>query len=314
MGAELYREEPAFRDAVDRCCASPALRDAPEIAASFRGDLGDRRLSRLDQQSTLSVLKLAQIELWRAHGVTPGAVFGVSGGEMTAAYAAGMVDLDGILRVLRTSSRFVFLGKPEPHVLFGIEASSEEAKLIARRAPCDMIFVGSVTSRSSMVIVPTEEESAGRQYLRDTTVIEKEMASDARYHAPRDPIEEERHTRELSDVATRAPGVPCYLASAGRRAVTEPPDGRFWTRLLARPFYVDEAVAAAVADGWRQILALGPTDRLKPWMQATYDAHGARMEFVSSMREGESDLRAWRAARRAIRWRGPLHRLTAPAP
>jgi acyl transferase domain-containing protein len=224
-----------------------------------------------------------------------------------------MLDLEDALRVSRTSTRFV-LERPEPHHLFAIEASSLEAKRIAERAPCDMLFVGSVGPRSSMVIVPVADAAAGRQYLRETAVIEKELASDARYHARRDPVEEERHTLALSDVAARAPAVPCYLASTGGCPVTEAPDGRFWTRLVTRPFYVDEAVAAAVADGWRRVVAIGPTDRLRPWMQETFDAHGVKMEFVASMREGVSDLRSWRSARRAMRWRGALHKLSAAAP
>ena len=304
MGAELYRAEPAFRDAVDRCCASPALHDAPDIAASFRGELGDRRPSKLDQLSAISVLQIAQVELFRAHGIRPGAVLGVSSGEIRGAYAAGILERDEALRVSRAVSRLS--EEPDPHHVFGIEASSAEAKLIARRAPCNMVFVGSVTPRSSTVLVPVGEEEVGRRYLQDTTVIKKELASRAKYHAPRDPILHERLAAELGEVTARPPDVPCYLASAGRRAVTQPFDSRLLIWGAMRPFYFDEAVAAAIADGWRQVLALGPTDRLKPWMQATFDAHGVRMEFVASMREDVSDLRAWRSARRAIRWHGAV--------
>jgi cytochrome P450 len=77
-----------------------------------------------------------------------------------------------------------------------------------------------------------------------------------------------------------------------------------------RPFYFDDAAAAAVSDGWRQVLALGPTDRMESWLRATFDARGARMDFVASMREGVSDLRAWRSARGAMRRRAAMRALT----
>lgn len=304
MAAELYRAEPIFRDAVDKCCASPALHDAPDVAASFRGELGDKRLSKPDGLSAIAVLQIAQVELWRAHGVRPGAVLGLSGGELRGAYAAGIFDRDEALRVSRAVSRLS--DEPDPHHLFGIPTSSPEAKLIARRAPCNMVFVGSLTPGYSMVIVPVAEEEVGRQYLQDTTVIIRELASKVRYHAPRDPIRLERFTAELGEVTARPPDIPCYLASAGRRPVTHAIDSHSVIWGATRAFYFDEAVEAAVADGWRQVLGIGPTDKLKALVQVSFDAHGAKMDYVASMREDGLDRSAWLSARRAMRWRATM--------
>ena len=103
-GEALYRREPVFRHALDRC---------EEIALS---DRGESLLSvMLDARNSAENLGLAEASpwgiaagyalgsaltaLWKSLGIVPAAVFGNGFGEITAAQAAGVLTLEEGMRL-----------------------------------------------------------------------------------------------------------------------------------------------------------------------------------------------------------------------
>ncbi|MCF6525323.1 type I polyketide synthase [Streptomyces sp. JJ36] len=91
MGRALYRTEPVFREAVDRCeqWLDGAL-GAPLTAVLFDGaaDLGDTARA----QPAVFALQYALTRLWASRGIRPDAVLGHSVGEYAAACAAGALE------------------------------------------------------------------------------------------------------------------------------------------------------------------------------------------------------------------------------
>ena len=106
MGRQLYETQPTFRAALDRC--DHLLRShlaEPLLSVLYPQAGGD---SRLDQtaytQPALFAVGFALAELWRAWGVTPGAVLGHSVGEYTAACIAGVFSLEDGLKSLPSAA------------------------------------------------------------------------------------------------------------------------------------------------------------------------------------------------------------------
>ncbi len=103
LGADLYTEEPAFREAVDSCCAilNPLL-GADLAALLFAGDDASRaELKRPSRwQPALFVAEYAMARLWRSWGVEPAAMIGHSVGEYVAAALAGVFSLENALRLI----------------------------------------------------------------------------------------------------------------------------------------------------------------------------------------------------------------------
>jgi phthiocerol/phenolphthiocerol synthesis type-I polyketide synthase E len=108
MGADLYRSEPVYRQAID-CCA--ALLE-PDLGLDLRDILyGDRGRDLLDQtrftQPALFCTEYALASLWMHWGVRPKAMAGHSIGEYVAAHLAGVMSLEDALKVVAARGRLI---------------------------------------------------------------------------------------------------------------------------------------------------------------------------------------------------------------
>jgi len=108
MGAELYRGEPVYRAAVDRC----AELLVPHLGLDLRSVLfGDASSDVLRQtsiaQPALFATAHALAQLWHSWGVTPCAMMGHSIGEYIAAERAGVMSLEDALAVVATRGRLM---------------------------------------------------------------------------------------------------------------------------------------------------------------------------------------------------------------
>ncbi|MBW0118904.1 type I polyketide synthase, partial [Pseudonocardia abyssalis] len=95
MGQGLYAAEPVFRDAIDECAGHlPGLTDLLYKERSTE-------LTRTDNaQAGIVATQVALVRLLDAWGVRPDLVAGHSVGELTAAWAAGVLALPDLLRLV----------------------------------------------------------------------------------------------------------------------------------------------------------------------------------------------------------------------
>ncbi|GAA3229519.1 hypothetical protein GCM10017691_21640 [Pseudonocardia petroleophila] len=95
MGRALYATEPVFRDAVDECAEH-----LPGLTDLLHGDRS-AELTRTDHaQAGIVATQVALVRLLAAWGVRPDHVVGHSVGELTAAWAAGVLTLPDLLRLV----------------------------------------------------------------------------------------------------------------------------------------------------------------------------------------------------------------------
>ena len=96
MGEALYRQEPVFRDVMDRCDRyireerGVSLLDVAFGRSGAQGDLDEPSWT----QPAIYALECALTALWRSVGIEPVAVLGHSLGEIAAAQAAGVFTLE----------------------------------------------------------------------------------------------------------------------------------------------------------------------------------------------------------------------------
>ncbi len=109
MGAELYRDQPVFRDEVDRCTEVVGNSLGQPLTDVLLGEYTDSKL--LDEtvytQPALFAVQAGLIALWRSWGIVPDVLLGHSVGEFAAAYTAGVYSLEQGLGLIVERARLM---------------------------------------------------------------------------------------------------------------------------------------------------------------------------------------------------------------
>ncbi|MGE7828258.1 SDR family NAD(P)-dependent oxidoreductase [Paenibacillus sp. NPDC093718] len=107
MGRDLYAKEQVFKESMDHCIeASADLLNVPLFEVLFGSQdhlLDDTQYA----QPALAALQMALVDLWRSWGIEPDVVVGHSIGEYAAAYAAGMLDRNTVMRLVIERGRLM---------------------------------------------------------------------------------------------------------------------------------------------------------------------------------------------------------------
>ena len=105
MGTAAYRGNAVFRDAFDRLDRKfMSLSGWSLVTMLYSADL-ECEIERTEiAQPLLLAIQIALTEALAAKGIMPDAVIGHSVGEVAAAWAAGMIDLDAAVRIIHARS------------------------------------------------------------------------------------------------------------------------------------------------------------------------------------------------------------------
>ncbi|WP_283133516.1 type I polyketide synthase [Rhizohabitans arisaemae] len=262
MGAELYRTEPVFRDAVDECARILLAELGEDIRPLLfaKGDeAADERLRQTSlTQPALFTIEYAMSRLWRAYGLEPAAMIGHSIGEYVAATVAGVFDPADALRLVASRGRLI-QSMPAGSML----AVRLDADEVAGTLP-DGLTIATINGPGTCVVAgPTEPIEAYAAALKEAgTGCTLLRTSHAFHSAMMDPILAE--FRELvSDVPRSAPRVP-FLSNLTGTWITaeEATDPSYWARHLREAVRFGDCVATLVSEGDWIMIECGPGKQL----------------------------------------------------
>jgi acyl transferase domain-containing protein len=97
MGRRLYETVTVFREIVDRC--------GEEVRADLCAPDGGRDLPPERAHPAVFAFEAALCSAWRSWGIDPAVLHGRGVGEYVAAWAAGLLELDDALRLVRERAR-----------------------------------------------------------------------------------------------------------------------------------------------------------------------------------------------------------------
>jgi acyl transferase domain-containing protein/surfactin synthase thioesterase subunit len=297
MGEAIYRAEPTFRDAMDRCLALFGAAGIP-LGETLFGDGADgfRRPSVV--QPALFSLQVALTELWRHWGIAPAAVIGHSMGEFAAAVAAGACRLEDAVTLVAARTRLME-DLPEPGVMVAIAADLDTVRG-AMPEGRDDLAVAAVNAPHRTVVAGSEAAVATLVHsLRQRAVPVAEVDASHAFHSPlMDPV--------LEPFETIARTVPFerprlrWISTLTGEEIDEAPDAGYWRDQIRCPVRF-RAAMETVAGSPAVFLEVGPGATLVTLgRQCVRDARGGARGsgWIPSLAPGADE---WRSLSSAVR-------------
>jgi acyl transferase domain-containing protein/thioesterase domain-containing protein/acyl carrier protein len=298
MGADLYRDEPIYRERLEECLTVARRLGIAEAAALPIGGLP------LDAQASAAVLErpaasilavfiveYALAHLWRSWGVEPSAVMGHSAGEYVAAQLAGVFSLEDAMRIVAMRGRI--FEQLAPGAMLSVGVSESEAASLLREG----IEVAAVNAPGACVVSGEREAMAAFEAdLAARDVPFSRLHIDVAAHSRMlDPYLDE-FERALSAVAFARPRLPVISNVTGAAAEADIATPGYWRRHLRQPVRFASGVEHVLGSQDQPVLLeVGPGHTLTSLVRSRLGAESARAWAVPSMkhpRESESDHEA----------------------
>lgn len=291
MAAELYRNEPVFRETYDRCADTLT----PHLEHDLRDVVFGERSGLLDQtayaQPALFVTEFALAELWRSWGVRPTHLLGHSIGEYVAACLAGVFDLDDALALVATRARLIQALPPggamaavrasEAEVADVIAPYEEALGIAAVNGPRDVVVSGSATVLDGLL-----------GQWRDAGVPAVRMRVSHAFHSPLMEPALAEFRRAVSAIRMRPPALPVVSNVTGQVAGEDMATADYWVRQLRQPVRFADSIAALTEAGCTAFLEVGPDAVLTAVAARAIPESSGAVVRSASLRRGRSDQHA----------------------
>ncbi|WP_445800819.1 type I polyketide synthase [Streptomyces malaysiensis] len=303
MGRGLYEVFPVFRDAFDAVCeVLDRELGAGGVVGSVRevvfggGGLLERTVF---VQAGLFAVETALFRLVESWGVVVDVVGGHSVGEVTAAYVAGVLSLEGAAVLVAARGRLME-ALPEGGAMVAVGAGEE----VVRPLLVAGVDIAAVNGPEAVVLSGDEEPVLRvARDLSDQGCRTRRLAVSHAFHSGRmEPMLEE-FRRVVEGLSFSAPVIPLVSNVTGRLADAE---------VVCSPEYWVEHVRSAVrfADGVRALAEYGVSTYLELGPDGTLSAMGreclddGQAAFVPALRREGDETRAFVTALASCHTRG----------
>ncbi|MFF0390307.1 SDR family NAD(P)-dependent oxidoreductase [Kitasatospora sp. NPDC004615] len=305
MAVELLDSAPAFAARIADCERALAPFVDWSLEAVLRGAPGTPPAERVDVvQPALWAVMVSLAELWRAHGITPGAVIGHSQGEIAAAVVAGALSLEDGAKVVALRSRAI-------RALSGrggmASVALPAAQVAGHLAPWDgRLSVAAVNGPESTVV--SGDTDALDAFLDRTAALG--------VRSRRIPVDYASHSVHVEDLRTellarldgltpRPAAVPLYSTlTGGLLEDTTVLDADYWYRNLRGTVLFEQATRALLADGYQVLLESSPHPVLTVGVLETAEDAGADATAVGTLRRDDGGPRRFTESLAELHLRG----------
>ncbi|HVI29424.1 SDR family NAD(P)-dependent oxidoreductase [Hansschlegelia sp.] len=267
MGRKLHARNAAFRQKISEIDARFGALAKWSIAdALFADDLPDRLRRAETAQPLMFAVQVATTAALAAEGVTPDMVLGHSVGEVAAAAASGALTLDQAVSVVHSRSVHQEIAWKNG-TMAAVLLPAEEVTALLRDGGFANVEIAAINSERSITISgPESEIKELSRFARTRRVPVRVLDIDYPFHtglidAVKEPL--------LADLAGLQPGATqrTFVSSVTGGVIDGAELGAdYWWENVRRPVRFADAVAAAVEEGARVFVEIGPRPVLQTYL------------------------------------------------
>jgi acyl transferase domain-containing protein/NADP-dependent 3-hydroxy acid dehydrogenase YdfG/acyl carrier protein len=296
MGRELLVSSKVFREAAEECDDAFGECSGWSILSELLADESNSAMARTEiAQPANALLQVALTRLWRTWGVQPDAVLGHSVGELGAAYAAQALSLHDTMVVAYHRSRLQkrLAGRGS---MLAVGLTMAQASALAERFQ-GLVSVAAVNAPSSATLAGDAQAlQMIAAKLDDAGVFNRFLQVEVPYHSP---VMDEIHHELLASLASLNPAPPTvdvYSTATGSRVIDERHDAHYWWHNARGTVRFADALTAAIDDGHRLFMEVGPHPVLAASISDVLGGLGAKGVTIASLIRRESELATMQAA------------------
>jgi len=262
MGRSLYRQQPVFREHVDRCAAmlnrhlDRDIRTVLFPASAAEQDLIHQTALT---QPALFVFEYALAQLWNAWGVRPYAMIGHSIGEYVAACVSGVFSLQDALAIVTMRGRL--MQEIPPGSMLAVPLA-EAGVMPFLRGNLDLAAVNApeqcVVSGSAEQIAVVERELATQR------IQGRRLQTSHAFHSSMMDSMLQRFESFVGGIPAQAPRIPWVSNVSGTWIQREEAmDPAYWSRHLRSTVRFSEGVRTLLEQSAPMLLEIGPGSTLQ---------------------------------------------------
>ncbi|MCP3097310.1 type I polyketide synthase [Myxococcus sp. K15C18031901] len=289
MGLSLLRTEPVFQATLSRCDRFIQETLGWSLLEVLGAEDASARLGRIDVAlASVVAMELALTELWRSWGVEPVAVVGHSIGEVSAAHAAGILELEDALRVVCAQGRLLrTLSGQGGLAVVGVPWAEAAALLVGYEG---RLFRAIDSGADSTVLSgDVDALEAVLATLQPRGVFCRRVEIDVAVHSPRMEVLGEALRDALKDLRPRAARVPMLSSITGGVLDGASADASHWVRNIAWPTLFTGALSHAIQEGHSLFLEVSPHAILRHPIDVTLRHLGRQGTVLASLRRNEDE-------------------------
>ncbi len=276
MGATLYKQEPAARAVLDRCDGIlQDARGASLLDIMFGRNGAEQELDNPAwTQPAIYALECALNTMWRSLGIQPDVIVGHSLGEIAAAQAAGVFDLEQGL--LFAAQRGALMGAlPGAGAMAAVFAPVSRVAATVEEyistAPGAVVNIAADNgAHQALSGSRTDVEAVLERFEADGIRVARLRASPAYHSALVDPALDDLEAA-CAGMSFEVPKVPLVSSMTGRPL--EPGatfDGAYWRRQAREPVAFRGAVETLAELGVQTLIEIGPNAVLGPMTELAW--------------------------------------------
>lgn len=266
MGRGLYKSEPVFRMAIDRCAGVLKEHLHLDIRSILYPDSDGRERERAEAQlnqtsvtqPAIFTIEFALAQLWLSWGVKPAALIGHSIGEYVAAVLAGVFTLEDALRLLSVRARL--MGALPGGAMLAVRL---EGKTVETMLPPGAALAAFNSARNCTISGPEETLKALQQELEARKVPSRFLATSHAFHsAMMEPMLQE-FLDAVRITPWSEPKIPWISTCTGSWIKVEDlTDPSYWGRQLRFAVRFADGFDLIMKDAPKVILEVGPGQAL----------------------------------------------------
>jgi phthiocerol/phenolphthiocerol synthesis type-I polyketide synthase C len=239
-------------------------------------------------QPALFAVQVAMLEWLEAHGIEGDAVLGHSVGEVSAAYAAGILSLAEACRVIaeRSSAQGRTAGTGR---MAALGLSPEKAALVIARYG-ERLTIAAINSPNSVTVAGDAAaiDALGAE-LEPNQIFYRPLNLDYAFHSRcMDPIRE-RLLDRLDGLAPRDGRLRFVSAVTGTTLEGRQLDAAYWWDNIRKPVQFAPAIASLEAEGFNVFLEIGPHPILDRYLRECLKAAGGQGISIPTLRRHEPE-------------------------